>query len=158
MPPRINQGQLERAVGGADKLLQLADRRRTGNINDPVAQAFICEVMSDANNEVNGYISLAVDMADPRLQTAPMLLRYEKAIAARIAYRRGTGGLAMPPEIAAEADDAMDELQKIADRKKGLALRGGVGSSSQPIQQVPDDPTRPFFSRRGPRRRFDGWS
>jgi hypothetical protein len=41
MPPRVSQAQLERAVGGADKLLQLIDKTRTDTLSSVACQDFI---------------------------------------------------------------------------------------------------------------------
>lgn len=157
MPTRITVAQLERAVGGAPDLLQLADRDRTGNLNSAGAQAFIREVMEEAFSEVNSYIGLAVDVTDPSLQTAPLLIRYELGVAAGLAWLRGAKGLAMPKNIGDEYERIMGELQKIAERKKGLGLPARA-AASQIVQQVTKPDTEDFFSQRGPRRRFDGWS
>lgn len=157
--PRVTQGMLERGLGGADALLQLADRRRTGNINDPTCQSFIQEILDDGNAEVDGYVALAADISDPQLQTAPLLVRYELAVDCYLAWLRGAKGLAIPQKVTDEYERAMTELQKIAERKKGIGLRGGArASASQQVQQVVKKDSEPFFSPRGPRRRFDGWS
>ena len=159
MPPRVTQAQLERACGGADKLLQLADRQKTGDINSAGAQAFIAEILDDGFAEVNSYIALAVDTADVKLQTAPLLIRYELAFDCYLAWQRGAGGLAVPQKVLDEYERAMGELQKIAKREKGIGLAlGAQAGASQDVKQVTTPDTQPYFSRRGPRRRFDGWS
>lgn len=157
MEPRVNQAQLERGVGGADRLLQLADRNRTGGITGTVAVAFIASVLEDANAEVNSLIGLAVDVNDPAVQTAPLLVRYELAIAVYLAWMRGAGGLAVPQPVRDEYERVLGELGKIAERKKGLGLPVRAATSQQ-VQQVVKRDTEPYYSPRSPRKRFDGWS
>lgn len=154
---RITQANLERAVGGADKLLMLADRDSTGDINSAGCQTWIQEVMDDASAEVDSYIGPTVDLNDPNLATAPILLRYEMGIAAGLAWMRGANNMAMPEVVRNEYDRVIGELQKINERKKGLGLATRP-ASSQLVQQVPDKECTPYFSHGSPRKRFDGWS
>ncbi len=157
MGARVVQAQLERAVGGADKLLELVDKKNSGTLGSADCQAFINEVLDEGNGDVNGYIGMVVDLASPVLQTAPTLIRYELAIDAYLVWMKSTGGLGMPPEIRSEYERVTGELEKIGSRKKGIGLLIRP-ASGQPIQQVEDDPQRDYFSPVGPRRRYDGWS
>lgn len=157
MPPRVSQIQLERAVGGAQKLLQAIDTSHTNSLASAECQALITEVLDEANGDVNGYIGLVVDLGDPSLQTAPQLVRYELAIAAELAWLKGTGGHAMPENIRTDAQRARDNLELIRDRKKGIGLTTRP-TTAQPVQQVTTSDTKPYFSPNSPRKRFDGWS
>lgn len=157
MPPRVSQEQLERAVGGAAQLLQLVDRNRIGDLSHTTCQALIVEVLDEGHAEVNGYISLAVDLNDEALQTAPLLVRYELAVDVYLIWLKGSGGIAIPEHVQAEYDRVLGELQKIAERRKGLGLTVRP-TAGQPVQQVTKDSTEDWFNASGPRRRFDGWS
>ena len=70
---------------------------------------------------------------------------------------RGAGGLAVPQPVRDEYERVLGELQKVADRKKGLGIATRP-STSQQIQQVVKRDSEPYYSPRSPRRRFDGWS
>jgi hypothetical protein len=157
MPPRVSQAQLERAVGGADKLLQLIDKTRTDTLSSVACQDFIEEVLDEANGDVNGFVGLAVDLSDPALQTAPQLVRYELALAVELAWLKGTGAQATPEKVTAEAERARGQLQLIADRKKGIGLATRPAAAQQ-VQQVIKTNQEPYFSTSSPRKRFDGWS
>jgi hypothetical protein len=157
MPPRVTQGMLERGVGGAPQLLTLADRDRKGGLGDPTAQAFIRDVLNDANGEVDSYALLAADSGDVSLQGIPILIRYELAVATYLAWLRGAGGMAIPKPTVDEYDRAMTELQKLADRKKGFGTKARP-TAAQDVKQVTKSCNEPWFARRGPRRRFDGFS
>jgi hypothetical protein len=154
---RVTQAQLERAVGGADRLLQLVDKTRTGSLSSSACQDFIDDVLDEGNGEVNGYIGLAVDLSDSTLDTAPMLIRYELAIDAYLVWVKSAGGMAVPEHINAEYERVIVELQKIARREKGVGLATRP-TTSQQVQQVTKTDEETYFSEFGPRRRFDGWS
>src|SRR5260221_7960101 len=96
---RVTQAMYERAAGGADKLLQLVDRDGTRTLSSTSCQAFIAEVTSEASDEVNSYISTALDLSDPALATAPLLIRYETTLGMYLFWQRGSSALAMPQEI-----------------------------------------------------------
>jgi hypothetical protein len=157
MAVRVTQAQLERAVGGAKKLLQLVDKDDTGDLSHATCQAFIAEILAEGNGDVNGYISPAVDVSDTSLDTAPMLVRYEVAIDAYLAWLKGTGGIGIPEKIEAEYEHAVEQLEKIGNRRKGIGLLTRP-NSGQPVQQVTKSDVDEWFSPLGPRRRFDGWS
>jgi len=158
MPARVNQAQLERAVGGADKLLQLVDKAKTKNLASMECQEFIAEVLDEGNGEVDGYIGLAVDLGDPALQTAPMLVRYELAVDVYLTWMKGSGLVGgIPDQVQAEYDRVVGELQKIAERRKGIGL-AVKPTASQQVQQITKTDTEDWFNAKGPRRRFDGWS
>jgi hypothetical protein len=157
MPPRVSQGQLERAVGGANNLLQLVDKDGGGDLQAPACQEFIEEVLDEGNGDVNGYIGLAVDLSDPALQTAPKLVRLELAVDAYLLWFKSTGGVAMPDQVQANYDKALGDLGLIRDRKMGIGLAVRP-SAAQDVTQVTKADTEPYFSPNSPRRRFDGWS
>lgn len=157
MAARVSQAQLERAVGGADKLLQLVDHDRTGDLASDSCQAFITEVMDEGNGDVNGYVGLAVDLSDPALQTAPKLVRLELAVDVYLLWLKGTGRIAMPDQVKADYDKAVNDMGLIRDRKLGLGLAMRPAGAQQ-VQQVTKADAEDYFSRNSPRRRFDGWS
>jgi hypothetical protein len=148
---------VERAVGGADKLLQLIDKNKTGLLSDPTCQSYLADVMDEANGEVNGYVGMAADLSDPALQTAPLLIRYELTITVYLLWLKSTGGIAIPEKVELARANAMDELEKIGARRKGIGLPLRP-TAAQPITQVTKKDTESYFSPSSPRKRFDGWS
>lgn len=157
MAVRVVQAQLERACGGAAKLLQLIDFDQTGDLGSNSCQAFITEVLSEGNGDVNAYVGLAVDLNDATLDTAPMLVRLELAVDVYLTWLKGTGGIAIPDRIQAEYDKAVGDLGMIRDRKMGIGLAARP-SAAQDVAQVTKTDDEPYFSTSSPRRRFDGWS
>lgn len=150
---RVTQAMLERAVGGAARLVQLLDKD-----NDGVADsALVADCLDGSQGEVNSAIALAVDLSDTTIDTAPVVLRHQTAIAAFLAWQRGAGGQAMPDEIRVGRDEAMEWLDRVAQRKRGIGIATRP-TASQPVQQVTKADTEAWFSTVGPRRRFDGWS
>lgn len=144
-------------MGGAARLLQLIDRDSTDDLASTTCQDFLDDVTAEGFAEVNSYISPAVDLGDPALQTAPLLVRYELALDVYLVWQRGTSAMAMPEEVRAQREDAIRELEKIGERRKGLGLVVKP-TASQPITQLTKTDDEPYFSPAGPRRRFDGWS
>lgn len=157
MSSRISQGQLERAVGGPAELVKFVDKQGAGDIQDSTCQAYLSDVMEEANAEVDGYVSLAVDLASPELRTAPLLVRYELDIAVYLLWYKSTGGHAIPEKVDASYRRAIEELEKIGRREKGLGLPSRQ-TTSQPVQQVTKDDDESYFSESSPRARFNGWS
>lgn len=148
---------LERAVGGADKLLQLVDKDETGDLSSQACQDIISDVLDEGNGDVNGYVGLAVDLTDPSLQTAPKLIRLELAVDIWLLWFKSTGGVAIPDGVQASYDKAIADLGLIRDRKMGIGLAARP-SASQDVTQVAKTDDEPYFSTSSPRRRFDGWS
>lgn len=157
MAARVSQAQLERAVGGADKLLQLVDKDETGDLSAQSCQDFIDEMLDEGNGDVNAFIGLAVDLNDPALQTAPKLVRLEVAVDVYLLWFKSTGGVAIPDAVQASYDKAIGDLGLIRDRKMGIGLAARP-TGSQDVTQVTKTDDEPYFSTASPRRRFDGWS
>jgi len=154
---RVSQAQLERALGGQPNLMGLVDKLRTGNPADVSVVTAVQEILDEGFAEVNSYICMAVDLADPALQTAPLLIRYELAYDVYLTWHKHTGGAAVPELIRAEYDKVVIELEKIGGRRKGVGL-AVKPASGQVVSQVSKRDTEPYFDPRSPRRRFDGWS
>jgi hypothetical protein len=150
---RVTQGMLERALGGAHILVQLSDKAGTGIANT----TFVYEVLAAAEDEANSLIMPAVDVSDPALAKSSLLIRHQTAIAVYLAWLRGAGGQAMPPEVRAAQEEAERVLMLVGERKRGLGLPRRP-QASQVVDQVTKEDTEEYFSPKGPRRRFDGWS
>jgi hypothetical protein len=151
--PRVTQAMLERGLGGPSVLVQLSDKTGSG-VADPT---FVSEVLAAAEDEANSMIMLAVDLADPGLATASLLLRHQTAIAVYLAWLRGAGGQAVPAEVRAAFEEAERVLTLVGERRRGLGLPVRP-TGGQIVEQVTKDDTEEYFAPKGPRRRFDGWS
>ncbi len=149
--PRLTQSQLEYALGGADVLVELTDRTGSGVADT----TFVNQVLTDADGEVNGFIALAVSLADPAVDTAPEVLRLTKPLAVYLTWLRGTRAQAMPPEVRQARDDARADLELISQRRRGLGMLPRA-TSSQPVQQAVLEPDEPWVSATSPRQRLKG--
>jgi Protein of unknown function (DUF1320) len=156
--PRVVQAQLERAVGGADQLKMLVDKNGTGNLSDATCQAFIAEVLSEGNGDVNGYVELAADITDPGVQAAPMLVRYELAVDVYLLWHKSTGGIAIPDKVQAEYDRVLGELEKIGARKKGIGVAPRPAAGQVVVEVTKDQSSDDWVNPLSPRRWFDGFS
>lgn len=156
--PRINQGHLERALGGTSNLLQLVDTNGTNDINDVTCQANIADLINDANGEVNSYVEEAIDLTDPSQQTSPLLMSYEKGVAAYLAWLRNVAGLDMPPKTEKEYQRVIGELEKIQKRGKGIGMSPRPATGQVVTEVAKDQQTDDWTSTQSPRRYFDGWS
>lgn len=153
MATRVNQQQLERALGGASVLVGLSDKAGTG-VADP---SFVSDVLNDAEGDANSMIALAVDLTDPALATSSLLVRHQLAIAVYLAWFRGSGGQAIPSEVTDNLKEAERVLTLVGERRRSLGLPvKPVGG--QIVQQVTKKDTEDWFNLTGPRKRFDGWS
>lgn len=157
MAVRVAQAQLERAVGGSAKLLQLIDRTDTGDLASVDCQAYLTDILAEGNGEVNGYVGLAVDLTDVNLLTAPELIRMELDVDVYLCWLRGTGGVTIPEQVQAAYERTIKQLELIRDRKRGVGLDTRP-AASQDVTQVTKDDTEAYFSDSSPRKRFDGWS
>jgi phage gp36-like protein len=150
---RLSQSDLEHAVGGAARLVQLLDPGKTG-VADPT---LVNEVLAETDSEVDSMIGTVVNLADPSVATAPPLLRRSRAIASYIAHYKGTDGQGVPSETRRAYDDALGWLDKVANRRASLGAAARP-ATSQMVQQVVKTTNDPFSSTKSPRRAFDGWS
>ena len=150
---RLSQAQLERAVGGAAVLKQLLDKDGDGTADS----ALITQILDEADGEANSYISLAVDLADTTIDTAPHLLRRELDVAVYLSWLRGTMAQAMPEEVKLAYENAIRWFEAVRDRRAAIGLTTRP-TSAQKIDQVLKEDTDDWFVTQGPRKRFDGWA
>ena len=148
------QGDLEIAVGGAARLLQLADFNRTGNISDAAVQAVIQGWLDEGASRILQTASVKHDPETLANLDAPSLVqcrRWNKVFSGRLAYRDGAGGLAMPEQLADGAREADEDLVKLADGRQRLArVAGGIAAGiNQPVGLVDHDPHGRHVSVRG---------
>lgn len=149
--PRLTKADLERALGGAAALVQLLDFD-----GDRVADAAsVNEILAEVDAEANSYIGMAIDVSDPLVDTAPMLLLKEKDCAVYLCWRRGTRWQECPDEVKQAYQDALAWYEKVGRRDAGLGNTTRP-TSSQPVQQATATTDASFFSENGPRQRFRG--
>jgi len=148
---RLAKADLDRALGGADALVQLLDFD-----NDGVADAAsVSEILAEVDAEANSYIGMAIDISDPSVDTAPLLLMREKDCAVYLCWRRGTRWQACPDEVKQAYQDALLWYEKVGRREAGLG-NATRPTSSQPVQQVTLTEADAYFSTSGPRDRMKG--
>lgn len=151
---------LERALGGADVLVELTDKSGAG-----VADAtFVAEVLAEVDDEANSYITNAVDVGDPAVDTAPLLLAKEKVCAVYLVWLRGTKAQTMSPEVEKAWRDAIEWYKDVGDRRASIGTKIRV-AAGQPVKQVTTPGAEQYFRTTdtavgpaGPRGRFGGWS
>lgn len=151
---------LERALGGSGVLIELTDKSGAG-----VADAtFVAEVLAEVDDEANSYITNAVDVGDPAVDTAPLLLAREKICAVYLVWLRGTQSQAMPPAVMQDRADAHQWYQDVGNRKASIGTKIRV-AAGQPVKQVTTPGAEQYFRTTdtavgpaGPRGRFGGWS
>ncbi|HZU84105.1 MAG TPA: hypothetical protein VE987_14350, partial [Polyangiaceae bacterium] len=110
LPDLFSDAQLEIAVGGADRLVQLAKAQSYG---DPTYQAFVAEVKRAANGRVYAILKVAIDITDPNVALAGAVQQYAIALGVYWAWWMGTGGTALPDEVVKAHDAAIDGLKEI---------------------------------------------
>jgi phage gp36-like protein len=117
--PYFTQANLEVAVGGANVLRDLLDKNRDGLADADQVSAVIAE----ATAEVNSAIQVAVDTTTINLPYPDALVYHATRIGAYYAFLNSTSGMAMPENIRAKYDAAMDWLDRVArgDRTIGIA-------------------------------------
>ena len=125
---RLAQADLERALGGADVLVQLLDFDGDGVADS----SSVTEILAEVDAEANSYIQIRVDLSSAGLATAPLLLMREKACAAYLCYLRGTrAGQGMPPNIEQARRDAIEWYEKVG---AGTATIGTVTKPASDLQ------------------------
>ncbi len=149
--PRLTKADLERALGGAHALVELLDFD-----GDGVADAAsVNEILVEVDAEANSYIGMAVDVSDPSVATAPLLLMKEKDCGIYLCWRRGTRWQACPDEVKQAYQDALAWYEKVGARQAGLGNTTRP-TSSQPVQQATSTADSTFYSENSPRQRFRG--
>lgn len=134
------QSDLERAVGGARELRQLADPNSTGTADAATVQDYLdagaAEVRSATEIKHDPETLANLDTPSQR-----RLKDANAALSARVAYVRGGRGLAMPEQVAAAADRADQFLDQLArgERRLGRVANGKVAAINQPVGVVDFD-------------------
>ncbi len=149
--PRLSKADLERAIGGSEALIGLLDFDEDGVAD----AASVNEILLEIDAEANSYIGLAIDVSDPSVDTAPLLLMREKDCGVYLCWRRGTRWSSCPDEVKQAYKDALLWYEKVGRREAGLG-NATRPTSSQPVQQVTTADADPYFSQVGPRQRSRG--
>lgn len=125
------QAQIQVAVGGADKLLQLADRAfKSNNIASAGCQQFLAEVSAATTGEVNSILQVAFDPNDPVYATAQFVVEYALTIAVYWAWHKSTGGIAVPKETKDGADLARAALKEAREGLRSLGTSPSATSNA----------------------------
>lgn len=136
------QADLEIAVGGAKRLLQLADFGRTEDINNAAVQSVIQGWLADGARMVRQRALVKHDaetLANLDADSAVQVRDWNASMSARTAYERGSGGLAMPEQLGARAARADRELAELARGEIRLArVSGGTATAINQIVGVID--------------------
>src|SRR5205085_11296126 len=106
------------AVGGAAQLVKLGDR----NMDGAVDADWYAEVARAANGEVYSYIGVDLDVRDPNLVAAGVLQEYALDVAAFWAYKKGTGGQAIPERIVQAYTLAIASLKEFRAGERRIDL------------------------------------
>lgn len=148
---RLTQADLERALGGAQVLVELLDFD-----GDGVADATsVSEILVEADEEANSYIGETVNVSDATVATAPLLLMREKACAVYLVWLRGTRSQAMPDAVRQARLDAIEWYKDVRDRRAGLGTTTKP-ATAQFVEQVTLQPSDTLVSQSSPRQRFRG--
>lgn len=139
VPPALfTQSQLEMAVGGADKLLQLVDKTKTNDLASADCQTFIAEIITTACSKIYSVAQVAADVTDPNIAT-PFLAQCAVSAGVYWAWHKSTGGIAVPDEIKAAYREAIEEVKQYAE---GLRAIGATPtpSTSAGLENIDPDP------------------
>lgn len=129
------QADLERALGGADKLAQLSDPNRTGS-PDAVT---VTDYLETGAAEIRTATEIKHEpetLANLDAGSLTRLRDANAAISARAAYDKGGVGLAMPEWIRERAERADKFLDQLATgyRRLGRVAGGNQSAINQPAQ------------------------
>jgi phage gp36-like protein len=124
--PRLTQADLERAVGGADALVQLLDFDDDGAADT----AMVSDILEEIDAEANSYIQIRIDLSSPQLVDAPLLLMKERACGAYLCWLRGTRAQAMPDMVRQAREDAIRWYEDVG------AGRATIGTVSKPASDL----------------------
>lgn len=120
-PDLFTQAQLEVAVGGADKLLELVDKQRTGDLSSTSCQTYISEIKAAARGEVYSILQVAYDPGSVDMSVAEFVAQNALVIGVYWTWHKSTGGMAVPPEVKEAKADAVKNL---TDAKAGTRALG----------------------------------
>jgi phage gp36-like protein len=137
LPDLFTQAQLEQAVGGPDKLRQLGDRDRDGVLDAD----WYAEVKRAANGEVYSYLGVDLNVTDPNLAAAGVLQEYALDVAAFWAYKKGTGGQAIPEKIGDAYTLAIASLKEFraGERRVDLVEEPARAAPAAAVNMDPDN-------------------
>lgn len=157
--PFCTRADLEEAVGGAATLLQLADFAHTGNALDAGVAARINGWLEDGAGEVR---SRAEVRHDPETLAALDVTSLRRCIDAnaclsgRVAFEKGTSGLAMPDKLAARCERIDAWLVELGAGRVRLGRASGqtAAAINQDVGVYDHDPRGMAVSDTGFRRGF----
>lgn len=130
------QSDLERALGGAAVLVQLADPNKTGNVDSNT----VTDLLNDGAAELRSAVEVKHDpevIANLDTASRRLLAKTNAALSARIAYERGSKGLAMPDNVARAAERADKFCDQLASGERRLARVAGGKVAA--VSQAADD-------------------
>jgi hypothetical protein len=122
-PAPFPQTRLELALGGTDKLVELA---KAPGLSDPLVAAFVAEVQSAAAADVFSILQVVWNPADPTFQGSDFVQQNAVTCGIYWAWHKSTGGIAVPTDIKEARAEA---LQNLKDARQGLL---GLGSDTEP--------------------------
>lgn len=121
--------QLERYLGGAHKLRQLADPNRSGQADPLIVQEWIDAAKGLVRaRALIKHDAETLDRLD--VDSAQILLNITLGVAARNAYVRGAEGQAMPPRLQAMVDEELRNLVELAEARLRLSRAAGQPGSA----------------------------
>lgn len=129
LPDLFTDAQLEVAVGGAKRLLQLSG---AASVSDPVYATFKAAVRRVADADVYSLVGPAFATGDTTVQQSPLLAEYSLAIAAYWAHKKGSGGLEIPEGISSGYEEARLGLAEIREGDRALATSDEPTTNLQP--------------------------
>jgi hypothetical protein len=146
---------LERALGGADVLVMLADPARTGAADEEIVWAFL----NAGAAEVRERVEVKHDpetLANLDATSAQRLTDANSALSARVAWERGARGQAVPDHVESAAARAETWLTDLATglRRLGRSKGGTPAALGQPVGVVDFDPLASGISVAGFKRGF----
>lgn len=124
-----SQGQLEIATGGADKLRELVDKQKTGQLASASCQAFLAEVHAAALGEVCAILQVAFDPSDPTFQGADFVKQNGVTIGLYWTWHKSTGGIAIPNPVKDAHAEAVASLEKARDGLRSLGTEQDPASN-----------------------------
>lgn len=113
----FTNAQLEIALGGASRLVQLANAQ---SVSDAACVAFIAEVRAAADADVYSVVQVPFDITDATVQGAAFLSQAALSIAVFQAWYKGTGGQAVPEQVDKERTVALGRIKELASGERGL--------------------------------------
>lgn len=150
------QADLEVAVGGPKKLLQLADFGGVGSLADSGVQAIIVSWLDLGAARVRAAVEVKHEpevIAALDAESRTLLRGWNADLSARVAYERGTGGQGMPESVGDRAERAERDLDRVAagSLRLGRSSGGTAAGINQPAGVIDHDPKGTAMSVRGMR-------